>query len=330
MDVRAPMALIACSDARALVERVATHLGSPVAPSHDVWFDCGEGKHVIEANVRGTDIFVIQQAVVPGSPRSIYDRLLMALHACDAARLAGAERVTLVLPYLPGGRQDKRKEHAREGVSTGMFARLFTAAGIDMVVTVNPHNEATIGCYDPRHCILEGLTITPLLGGYLRDEGIARDVVASTDLGGLEMARAYARFLAHDIVALSKERDYSRTSVVVNTQLLGDVAGRSVLIIDDIIDTAGSISAAIRTLWQHGATDITAAAVHLLMSGPAWERFAALHAEAEARGVDLRLVGTSAITPQRQPSWYGACPIEPLLADVIRRINTRASLRALE
>lgn len=325
---RAPIVLLACGEAEDLAGRIARDLKCVVTPSHDTWFACGEGKHVIDANVRGTDVYVLQRTIVPGSERSVYDRLTMALHAVDAARCADADRVTLVLPYLPGSRQDKRKNWIREGVSTGLFARMFEAAGVEMLITVEPHNEAVIGCF--RNAVFEGISLSRMYARFLAASGLRCDVVGSTDVGGLEMAREFAAVLKCDLVAISKERDYSRPNTVTRSTLLGDVKGRSVLIIDDIIDTAGSMCAAVDSLWEAGATDIVVAGAHLLLSGPAWERLHAVAERAEARGVDFQLVGTSGIQHQDTPPWYRELRIEPLLAKVIRSVNTRGSVRAAE
>ena len=327
---RAPMALLACDDARSFAAKVGEHLGLPLTPSHDTWFACGEGKHVIEANIRGADVYLFQRPVVPGGARSVNDRMVMLLHAVDAARLADADRITVVLPYFPGGRQDKRKHNVREGVSTGLFARMLQAAGVDMVVTVEPHEESMVGCFDPRQTVFEGLTITPLLAHAIREAGLRPDVVGSTDVGGLEMARMVAQPLEAGIVALSKERDYSRPNVVATTTVIGDVAGRDVLIVDDIIDTAGSLVSAAQALWAAGARAITVAGAHLLLTGPAWSRLEGLAAEAARRGVAFRVVGTTGIVHPNPPAWYHEVPLEPLLARVIRSVNTRGSVRAAE
>lgn len=327
---RAPLCLLACADAWDLAETIGRELGHGVTPSHDTWFACGEGKHVIDANVRGTDVYVLARTIVPGATHSVYDRLMMALHAVDAARNADADRVTLVLPYLPGSRQDKRKAWVREGVTTGLFARMFEAAGVSMLITVEPHNEATIGCYRPNQAVFEGIAVTRSFSRHLEAEGIRCDVVGSTDVGGLEMAREFAAALRCDLVALSKERDYSRPNTVARTSLIGDVAGRSVMIIDDIVDTAGSVVSAVSTLWEAGATDIVVVGAHLLLSGPAWSRLSDLEEQARSRGRTFRVVGTSSVRHTDPPSWYSEFAIEPLLAKVIRSVNTRGSVRAVE
>jgi len=327
---RAPLCLLACQPAHALAERVARHLLVPLARGDDTWFGCGEGKYVVGQNVRGCDVYVFQQPVVPGDPRSIYDRFVMLLHAIDAARCADADRVTAVVPYLPGGRQDKRKGHVREGVSTGLFARLLSEAGCDMVITVEPHNEATVGCYTPRDVVFEGVGVTQGFARHLVARDLVCDTVASTDVGGLERARAYAEVLGCGLAALSKQRDYSRPNIVTATTVIGEVEGRSVLVVDDIIDTAGSVCSAVRTLWSEGATDIVVAGVHVLLSDPGTERLSALHAEAVDRGVTLRVVGTSSVAHPELPDWYESWQLEPLLAQIIRSVNTRGSVRALE
>ena len=327
---RAPLRILACSDAVDLADTIASHLGTTRTASREVWFACGEAKHVIDENIRGADVYVIQRAIVPGSSRTVYDRFVAALHAVDGARCADADRVTVLMPYFPGSRQDKRKGHVREGVSTGLFARMLSTAGASMVITVEPHNEAMIGCFRPSETVYEPVWNTGLLTRYFEEAGLVPDVVASTDVGGLEMARRFAQRLHSGLVALSKERDYSQTSTVINSTVIGDPRGKSVLIIDDIVDTAGSVCSAVRSLWAEGATDMVIAAPHMLLSGPAWERLHALKADADARGVGLRLVGTSAIHHPGSPDWYSSVPIEPLLADVIRRVNTRGSVRDLE
>ncbi len=329
-EPRAPLVVLACDDAKDLAKRVAGRLNVGVTPSHDIWFSCGEGKHVIEANVRGADVYIFQRPVVPGSDRSPYDRLVMLLHAIDAARIADADRITVILPYFPGGRQDKRKHNVREGVSTGLFARMLSVSGADMVVTIEPHEESMIGCFDPRQCVFEGISVTHSFAKYMAEQGIRPDVVGSTDVGGLEMARKVAQSLSAGIVALSKERDYSRPNTVASTTLIGDVRDRSVLIVDDIVDTAGSVVSAAHALWAAGARDLTIAGAHLLLSGPAWERLHGLAAEAARRGTDFQVVGTSGITHPQTPAWYREFALEPLLARVIRSVNTRGSVRAAE
>lgn len=330
METRAPLVLVANDNARDLAEGVARRLGVELTPSRDVWFSSGEGKHVVDRNVRGADVYVFARSYAPGSGRSVYDNLTMALHTVDAARLADADRVTLVMPYLPGTRQDKRKDHTREGVSTGLFARMIEAAGASMVLTVEPHNEAIVGCFDPRRTVLESLSIVRTFGRFLAAEGFVCDVIAAPDVGGLGNARLYAQALHREIAALSKERDYTQASVVTRTTVLGDVAGKDVLLVDDIIDTGGSVVSAVEALWGQGANSVILAVAHPILSGNAWERITALHDQATARGVRFALIGTGSVLHRDPPPWYRCFPLDALLSDVIRSVNRRGSVRALE
>lgn len=329
MTARAPLCILACGDAAGLGLAVANELGVAAAASHDVWFASGEGKHVLDANVRGTDVYLFQRTLVPGSLRSVYDRFTMLLHAADAARHADADRVTVVLPYLPGCRQDKRKGRTREGVTTGLFARMLEAAGVSMVITVEPHTEAVVGCYEPSRCVFESVQLAPSFAHWFQALGLQDYVVASTDVGGLENARQYAQILGTGLVALSKERDYSQPNTVAATTVIGDPAGRDVLIVDDIVDTGGSVVAAATALWDAGARNIAVAGVHMLMSGPAWKRMASLRELASQRGVDFQLLGTSSVLHPQAPDWYRSMPLEPLLAKVVRSVNTRGSVRGV-
>lgn len=332
MDGRAPLRLLACEAAADLAAGVARHLEVPVIGSKDVWFSGGEGKHVIDENIRGADVYLFQNPVLGNGVsdgRTPYDRLIMLLHAIDAARHADAARVSVVMPYLIGARQDKRKGRTREGVSTGLFARMLDTAGASMVIAVEPHNEAIAGCYDPTRCVFEPVYGTHAFGRWLSAQGLVGDVIASTDVGGLQLARRFAKLLERDIVALSKERDYSKPNRVTRTTVIGEVAGRNVTVIDDMIDTAGSAVSAAEALWAAGAKDIILAAIHPVFSDPAWERMHGLAAAAAERGVRFAVAGTSSVHHATRPAWYHEFALEPLLADVIRSVNARRSVRGV-
>ncbi|MEO1233471.1 MAG: ribose-phosphate diphosphokinase, partial [Myxococcota bacterium] len=324
MESRAPLCLVYCDPAADLAEGIGRVLRVPSTPSEDVWFPSGEAKHIVSDNVRGHDVYVFQRTITPGGDRSVYDNFMMALHAADALKLADADRVTLVMPYLPGTRQDKRK--LREGVSTGLFARLIMASGVSMVVTVEPHDEALVAGYDPRHCVLESVSLVKSFAKFIVDKGLSFDVVASPDVGGLENARFYAQTLNRDLAALSKERDYSKTSVVMRSTVLGDVSGRDILLVDDIVDTAGSVVSAVRALWAEGARGVTVACAHPVLSGPAWSRLHELRSEAEERGVAFAFCGTGSVMHPDPPDWYYCFSLEPLLAEVVKRINNKGAV----
>ncbi len=324
---RAPLRLLSCAPARPLADAVAARLGTAVLPSNDVWFACGEGKFTIEANVRGADVYVFQSVVAPADHgRSLYDRFIMLLHAIEAAALADADQITAVVPYYPAARQDKRKGRTREGISAGLFARMLETAGASRVLSFEVHNEAIGGMFSPRRCRLENVYLAHRLARWLQLNGLCGTIVAAPDVGGLERARHFAKELKVGLVALSKERDYSRTSTVKRTTLLGSVDGEDVLLVDDIIDTAGSVTAAVRELKTHGAQNITVACAHPVLSGPAWTRLAEVAAVAEREGWKFSVVGTSSILHESPPAWYHNYPLAHLLSRVIANINTRESV----
>lgn len=324
---RAPLRVLACDPARPLAERVAARLDVPMVANREVWFACGEGKIEIQENVRGSDLYVFQAPVAPDDPeRSVYDRFVMLLHAVEAATMADAQWVTAVVPYFPAARQDKRKGRTREGISAGLFARCLQEAGAHRVITVEIHNEAIAGMFTPSRCMLENLSLHQPLGPWLRQRGLSGDVVASPDVGGAERARMYAENLEEGLVLLSKVRDYGTANRVVQSTLIGDVEGKDVLLVDDIVDTAGSVVSAVDELRAGGAKDVTVACAHPVFSGPAWERLSGVAARAKDEGWTFKVVGTTCVEHHDTPDWYVAFDVAPLLARVIRSINRRDSV----
>lgn len=323
---RAPLALFTCDAARPLANAVARRLEVELSPGRAIWFASGEGKYVIERNVRGHDVYIFQATIAPGHGRSVYDRFVMLLHAVEAAALSDAAYVTAVLPYYPGARQDKRKGRVREGISAGLFARCLQEAGASRVVCVDIHNEAIGGMFDPAVCSLENVFLTHRLATWLKRRGLCGQVVASPDVGGMERARMYAQELGTPLVALSKERDYSRPNTVLRSTLIGSVEGLDVLLVDDIIDTAGSVRAAVEELKANGATDITVACAHALMNGQAWDRLGGLAARAKEEGWRFTVVGSSAVCHSDTPAWYVEYRIDRLMADVVKSLNERGSV----
>lgn len=330
LNPRAPIALMTCESGRHFAQAVASHMQMELLPSQETWFACGEGKFEIGANVRGHDVYIFQSTAGPQDDLSIYDRFVMLLHAIEAAALSDAQYVTAVVPYYPGARQDKRKGRTREGISAGLFARMLQSAGVDRVMTVEIHNDSIAGMFTPSTAHLENVFLTRHLVSWLRQNNLTGDVVVSPDVGYLERARAYAEELSADLAALSKERDYSKPNQVFRSTLIGEVDGRDILLVDDIIDTAGSVVSAINELKDQGARNINVACVHPLFNGSAWERLTAIRERAEREGWDFNMVGTSVISHQDTPSWYHTFPIERLTARVLEKINARGSVTGVQ
>jgi ribose-phosphate pyrophosphokinase len=325
-DVRDTLLLLSCDAGRPMANEVAKRLDRRLVRAGELWFASGEGKFVIEENVRGADLYIFQSMIAPGDKRSIYDRFVMLLHAVEAASLSDASSVTVVMAYYPGARQDKRKGRVREGISAGLFARMLQEAGANRVVSVEIHNEAIAGMFDPGTCRLENVYLSHRMAQWLKQKKLCGSMVASPDVGGMERARRYAAELDAGLVALSKERDYATANKVVRSTLIGDVQGKDVLLVDDIIDTGGSVVAAVDELKGHGATDITVACAHPVFSDPAWERLGGLAERASREGWSFRVVGSSSIRHVGAPSWYHTFAIEPLIAEIIRYIHVGGSI----
>jgi ribose-phosphate pyrophosphokinase len=327
---RAPVALMTCESGRNFAELVAAEMKMDLLPSQETWFACGEGKYEIGANVRGHDVYIFQSTAGSQDDRTIYDRFLMLLHAIEAAALSDAQYITAVVPYYPGARQDKRKGRTREGISAGLFARLLQSAGVDRVMTVEIHNDSIAGMFTPSLAHLENVFITRHLVRWLKQQGLTGDVVVSPDVGYLERARAYAEEMSADLAALSKERDYSKPNQVFRSTLIGEVEDRDVLLVDDIIDTAGSVVAAVDELKLQGARNINIACVHPVFSDPAWKRLADLREKAESEGWELKIVGSNVIDHGDTPDWYHTFHIEGLVARVLEKINARGSVTGVQ
>lgn len=329
-SARAPLHIMSCEPSTRLATAVAGHLGVALTGARETWFACGEGKVEILDNIRGSDLYIFQAPVAPADPRSLYDRTLMLLHAVEAAALADAQYITAVVPYFPCARQDKRKSRTREGISAGLMARCLQAAGAKRVISLAIHNEAIGGMFDPGICRLESITLHQALCPWLEAEGLQGTIVAAPDVGGLERARHYAETLNHGLAVISKVRDYTQANTVTRSTLIGEVKGQDVLLVDDIVDTAGSVVSAVRELKEHGARNIIVSCAHAVLSHPAWERLHELAATADAEGWTFRVVGTGSVEHLNAPSWYRSFDIAPLVARVITSINHRGSVTSAE
>ena len=327
---RAPIALMTCESGRNFAQTVADHMGLPLVPTEETWFACGEGKLAINANVRGHDVYIFQSVIGSQDELTVYDRFVMLLHAVEAAALSDAQYVTAIIPYYPGARQDKRKGRTREGISAGLFARMLQSAGANRVMAVEIHNDAIAGMFNPSFTHLENVFLTRHLTEWLVAKGLVGDVVFSPDVGYLERARAYAEELSADLAALSKERDYSKPNQVFRSTLIGEVQGQSILLVDDIVDSAGSVVAAVEELKTRGAANIVVACVHPILSEPAWQRLTALKERSVKEGWRFNFVGTSTVEHQNTPDWYHTFHIGRLVATIVQKINSRGSVSQVQ
>ncbi len=295
-----------------LAESVARELGLALGGCEVTMFSDGELSVHIQENVRGCDVFVLQPTSSPAN-RHIMELLLII----DALRRASAKRITAVIPYYGYARQD-RKVKPRVPISSKLVADLITAAGTHRLLTIDLHAGQIQGFFN---LPVDHLYATPVMLEYLRNRS-DNLVVVSPDAGGVERARAFAKHLKSTIAIIDKRRERANVSEVMN--VVGDVSGMDALILDDMIDTAGTITQAAAALRREGARQIFAVASHAVLSGPAIERLN------ESELTEVIVTDTIPLGDKGE-----RCPkikqlsIAPILAEAIKRIHEETSVSSL-
>jgi ribose-phosphate pyrophosphokinase len=304
--------VVSATASAALARAVVSELGTAAAPCEVERFPDGELRPFV-ADVRGDDVYVMQSTGPP-----VNDNLVELLLVLDACRRAGADRLTAVVPYFGYARQDRRGR-AGEPVGARVAADAIAAAGADRLVVVDPHTAGLeAACSIP----IEMLTAVPVLAATLRSALAGAAVVVAPDLGAVKLAERYASLLGRQVVVVRKTRLSGRS--VRARELVGDVDGRSAVIVDDMISTGATLEAAAEVLAAHGAAPgLVVAAIHGPLTSGATERIA-------AAGVVRTLVTDTTTASHelaaRGPGVLEVCPVAPLLADAIRRLNENAPL----
>ena len=245
---------------RPLAESIARGVGEPLGHCEIKTFSDGEIWVKYQDNIRGSDVFIVQSTHPPA------ENLLELLIMIDAARRSSARKVAAVIPYFGYARQD-RKDQPRVSITAKLVANLITEAGADRVITMDLHAPQIQGFFD---IPVDHLYSSALLVKYFRKRKITDLAVASPDVGGLKMARAYAKRMEADLIVIDKRRPRQNEAEVMN--IIGEVRGKNILIIDDLVDTAGTLCNAVRALKEAGARDVFAACTHPVLSGTAVER----------------------------------------------------------
>ncbi|MGD0984360.1 MAG: ribose-phosphate diphosphokinase [Acidimicrobiales bacterium] len=249
-----------------LAEEIATCLGVTLSETNIRRFADGEIHCRFDASMRGADMFIVQTHAGPVND-SIMEQLIMV----DAAKRASAHRITAVCPYYGYSRQD-RKATGREPITAKLIADLLSAAGVDRVVSVDLHSGQIQGFFDVP---VDHLTAAPVLLDYLRQNGPSDLVIIAPDAGRVKVAERYSQLLDTDLALVHKRHPRGTYNEVEAMDVVGTVRGRPCVIIDDLIDTAGTVCAAAYRLVEAGATDVWAMATHALLSDPALDRIGA-------------------------------------------------------
>jgi ribose-phosphate pyrophosphokinase len=299
---------------RPLAEEIAQYLHVPLGDAEVSRFSDGEVFVQVNENVRGTDVFIIQPTCPP-----VNDSLMELLIMIDAFKRSSAHRITAVLPYYGYARQD-RKVQGRMPISAKLVADLLEAAGVDRVLALDLHAGQIQGFFNvPVDHLFAGPVV---MIDYLRKKDLRDAVIVAPDAGGVERARAIAKRLSAGLAIIDKRREGPNSAVAMH--LIGDVDGRDAVVIDDMIDTAGTLAQAVGAVQREGARRILACGVHAVLSGPAIERIKASPIE--------EVVVTNSIplsADKRTAARITVLTVAPLLGEAIRRIHDEESVSTL-
>lgn len=299
----------------ALARDIAHHLHIPVGKANVGCFSDGETQVEILENVRGRDVFVVQSTCTP-----VNDSVMELLMLLDALRRASASRITAVMPYFGYARQDRRIRNLRVPISAKVVAKAISEAGADRVLTVDLHAEQIQGFFD---CQVDNVYASPVLLGDIWRQRYENQMVVSPDVGGVVRARAIAKQLdGADLAIIDKRRPRPNEAKVMN--IIGDVNGRSCIMVDDLVDTAGTLCQSAAALKAKGALQVVAYVTHPVLSGPAIDNIikSPLDALVVTNSVPLSKAA-AACSKIRQLSIAG------MLAETIRRISAEESVSSL-
>lgn len=298
----------------ALAKDVVKHLNIPVGRATVARFSDGEVMVELMENVRGRDVFVLQSTCMPTN-----DNLMEVLLMVDALKRSSAGRITAAIPYFGYARQDRRPRSARVAISAKVVANMLTAGGVDRLLVMDLHSDQIQGFFD---IAVDNIYAAPILLGDIWKHGYQNLVVVSPDVGGVVRARALAKRLESDLAIIDKRRPRPNVASVMN--IIGEVKGRTCIIMDDMVDTANTLCEAARALKERGAERVMAYCTHPVLSGSAVDRITRSELDA--------LVVTDTI-PLREDA--RSCPkirqlsVAGLLAETMLRISNEESVSSL-
>lgn len=309
MESKASVKIFSGRATRYLADKIAEEYGSPLGLSDVATFSDGEFRTSYEDNVRGSDVFIIQSTFPPS------DNLFELLMMVDAARRASARSIVAVMPYFGCARQD-RKDKPRVPITAKLVANLLTAAGVSRIITVDLHADQIQGFFETP---VDHLQSSSFFVPHLRSLNLDNMMFASPDTGGTRRASMYAKIFGTGFAICYKQR--SKPNVVDRMELIGDVEGKNVVLLDDIIDTGNTLLKAANLILEHGAKSVRAIITHPVLSGNAIDRI--------EKSDLIELIVSDTIPLSRPSNKIKVISSAKLLAEVIRRVESCESLSNL-
>jgi len=297
-----------CTQSQELAQQIAQHFGIPLGNVIFSRYSDGEFQPSFEESVRGTRVFII------GSTHPSSENLMEMLLMLDAAKRASARHITAVMPYFGWARQD-RKDKPRVPIGAKLIANLLEAAGATRIITMDLHADQIQGFFERP---VDHLFASTIFVPHLQSLNLSNLCIASPDMGGSKRAYAYSKFLESDVVICYKQR--AKANVISHMELIGDVKGKNVVLVDDMVDTAGTLTKAAELMIDRGALSVRAICTHAILSGNAYERIENSKLE--------ELIVTDTIPQKKQSSKIKVLNCAPLFANTMKSVHQNKSIHA--
>ena len=298
--------IFGCTQSTVLAEKIAAHYGAQLGNVIFSRYSDGEFQPSFEESIRGTRIFII------GSTNPSSENLMEMLLMLDAAKRASARHITAVMPYFGWARQD-RKDKPRVPIAAKLVAKMLEAAGATRIITMDLHADQIQGFFEKP---VDHLFASTLFLPYLRSLNLSNLTIASPDMGGSKRAYAYSKALESDVVICYKQRE--KANIISHMELIGDVQGKNVVLVDDLVDTAGTLTKAADLMIARGAVSVRAITTHALLSGKAYERI--------EKSSLMELIVTDSIPLKKDSEKIKVLSCAELFADVMQRVHNNTSI----
>ena len=298
--------IFACTQSQALAEKIAKSFGAPIGKVITSKHSDGEFQPSFEESVRGSRVFIV------GSTNPSSENLMEMLLMLDAAKRASARHITAVMPYFGWARQD-RKDKPRVPIAAKLVAKMLEVAGATRIITMDLHADQIQGFFEKP---VDHLFASTLFLPYLKSLNLENLTIASPDMGGSKRAYAYSKALESDVVICYKQRE--KANVISHMELIGEVTGKNVVLVDDMVDTAGTLTKAADLMMERGALSVRAITTHAILSGNAYERI--------ENSKLTELIVTDSIPLKQQSDKIRVIGCADLFADVMQRVHTNTSI----